>query len=127
MVLGSPSVCSPWSCRSCSCFYPGPNYGTDFKGGTEVEIAFGTPIDAGHVRSAVESAGFKGPDIVQVVDTDRPYHFLIRVQEVSAITDEEKEALRHALCFVEEGQPPPDDREVPRERARHRGEVQRRR
>ena len=30
----------------------GPNYGTDFKGGTEVEIAFLQPVDAAGVRSA---------------------------------------------------------------------------
>ncbi|HEY5145962.1 MAG TPA: protein translocase subunit SecF [Polyangiaceae bacterium] len=91
------------------CFYPGPNYGTDFKGGTEVEIAFGKALDAGGVRSAVESVGFKSPDIVQVVDANRPNHFLIRVQDVSAITDDEKGALRTALCYVEDGQAPVAD------------------
>src|SRR5450432_3273377 len=91
------------------CFYPGPNYGTDFKGGTEVEIAFGTALDAGGVRSAVESVGFKSPDIVQVVDANRPNHFLIRVQDVSAITDDEKGALRAALCYVDDGQAPVAD------------------
>jgi preprotein translocase subunit SecF len=91
------------------CFYPGPNYGTDFKGGTEVEIAFGKALDAGSVRSAVESVGFKSPDIVQVVDANRPNHFLIRVQDVSAITDDEKGALRAALCYVEDGQAPVAD------------------
>jgi preprotein translocase subunit SecF len=88
------------------CFYPGPNYGTDFRGGTEVEIAFGKPVDAGVLRSAVESVGFKTPDIVQVVDANRPYHFLIRVQDVSAINDEEKDSLRRALCYTEDPQAP---------------------
>ncbi|HSY23555.1 MAG TPA: protein translocase subunit SecF, partial [Polyangiaceae bacterium] len=67
------------------CFFPGPNYGTDFRGGTEIEMAFGTPIDAAGVRKAVEQAGFTSPDVVQVVDPNKPYHFLIRVQDVSAI------------------------------------------
>src|SRR5581483_3832408 len=83
-------------------FYPGPNYGTDFRGGTEVEIAFGSQIDTAGVRAAVEASGFQTPDVVQVVDPARPYHFLVRVQEVSAITDQEKDALRRALCFVNE-------------------------
>jgi preprotein translocase subunit SecF len=91
------------------CFVPGPVYGTDFKGGTEVEIAFGTPIDAGGVRRAVESVGFSSPDIVQVVDINRPHHFLIRVQEVSAITEAEKDTLRSALCLVEDPQAPLSD------------------
>ena len=77
---------------------PGPNYGTDFRGGTEVEIAFRKPIDAAGVRKAVEAAGFPTPDVVQVVDPNNPYHFLIRVQDVSAITDErEGRAQRGAL------------------------------
>jgi preprotein translocase subunit SecF len=91
------------------CFVPGPVYGTDFKGGTEVEIAFGSAIDAGGVRRAVESVGFSSPDIVQVVDNNHPHHFLIRVQDVSAITDVEKVALRSALCFVEDAQAPLSD------------------
>ena len=84
------------------CFYPGPNYGTDFRGGTEVEIAFTKPVDAAAVRQAVETAGFQNPDVVQVGDPNSAYHFLIRVQDVSAITDREKEALRRALCYVDE-------------------------
>jgi preprotein translocase subunit SecF len=89
--------------------YPGPNYGTDFRGGTEVEIAFDKPLDGAEVRRAVESVGFQGPDVVQVVDPNNANHFLIRVQDVSAITDKEKEALRQALCLVDYPGVPLDD------------------
>ena len=82
-------------------FYPGPNYGTDFKGGTEVEMAFLKNIDAASVRKAVEDSGFQNPDVVQVVDAHNPYHFLIRVQDVSAITDAEKDAIKRALCYID--------------------------
>ena len=82
-------------------FYPGPNYGTDFKGGTEVEIAFNQSVDAAGLRKAVEDSGFQNPDVVQVVDAHNPYHFLIRVQDVSAITDAEKDAIKRALCYVD--------------------------
>src|SRR5580700_3401674 len=84
----------------------GPNYGTDFKGGTEVEIAFLKPIDAAGVRGGVEAVGFQTPDVVQVVDANNPYHFLIRVQDVSAITEEEKSGLKRALCYVEDSGAP---------------------
>jgi len=90
-------------------FYPGPNYGTDFRGGTEVEMAFAERIDAAAVRHAVEESGFKTPDVVQVVDPNKPYHFLIRVQDVSAITDQEKDALRRALCLVDDPGAPLSD------------------
>jgi preprotein translocase subunit SecF len=91
------------------CFYPGPNYGTDFRGGTEVEIAFTKPVDAAAVRHAVESAGFQTPDVVQVVDPNNANHFLIRVQDVSAITDQEKDALRRALCYADDPASPLGD------------------
>jgi preprotein translocase subunit SecF len=91
------------------CFYPGPNYGTDFRGGTEIELAFTKPVDGAAVRHAVEKAGFQTPDVIQVVDPNNAYHFLIRVQDVSAITDEEKSALRRALCYVEEPSAPLTD------------------
>jgi preprotein translocase subunit SecF len=88
------------------CFYPGPNYGTDFKGGTEVEIAFNKPVTASSVRQGVEDSGFQTPDVVQVVDANNAYHFLIRVQDVSAITEAEKEAIKLALCYVDDPSAP---------------------
>jgi preprotein translocase subunit SecF len=87
-------------------FYPGPNYGTDFRGGTEVEIAFQKPIDAAGVRDAVRSVGFQTPDVVQVSDPHNSWHFFLRVQEVTAIDEGEKEALKKALCFVDDPQAP---------------------
>src|SRR4029077_6145765 len=35
----------------------------------------------------------------------QPYRFLIRVQDVSAITDQEKDSLRASLCYVETAPP----------------------
>ena len=91
------------------CFWPGPNYGTDFKGGTEIEIAFKKPIDPAGVRKGVEAVGFQTPDVVQIVDANNPYHFLVRIQDVSAITDEEKASLRRALCYADEPGAPMGD------------------
>jgi preprotein translocase subunit SecF len=93
------------------CFTPGPNYGTDFRGGTEVEIAFQKAVDAGTVRSAVASSGFQNPDVVQVVDAHNPWHYLIRVQDVTAITAEEQSAVKRALCYIEEPGAPLSDPE----------------
>jgi preprotein translocase subunit SecF len=77
---------------------PGPNYGTDFKGGTEVEIAFTGEVDANRVREAITRSGFASPDVVQVQDSSNAAHFLIRVQEVSALDDTKKAAIERALC-----------------------------
>ncbi len=80
-------------------FVPGPNWGTDFKGGTEVEVAFKQPVEANKVRAAVEASGFAAPDVVGVQGT--PNRFLIRVQEVSALSDDTKEKIRDVMCFSE--------------------------
>ena len=92
-----------------SLFWPGPNYGTDFRGGTEVEVAFTKPVDAAQVRSTVQSIGFTTPDVVQVVDPSNAYHFLIRVQEVSSLDDASKDALKRALCLTEDPKAPVAD------------------
>ncbi|MRG91122.1 protein translocase subunit SecF [Polyangium spumosum] len=92
-------------------FKPGPQLGTDFKGGTELEVAFLQPTDAGEIRSAVESLGFNAPDVIRVKDSgaENAHRFLIRVQEVSALSDEQKEAIRQKACVLpEDGAVSPD-------------------
>ena len=93
-----------------SMFYPGPNYGTDFRGGTEVEVAFLKPVDAAQVRTAVESSGFQTPDVVQVEDKEGRSRFLIRVQDITVLGDADKEQLRHSLCLMKEGETPDEAR-----------------
>jgi preprotein translocase subunit SecF len=89
----------------------GPNYGTDFKGGTEVELAFKRPVSAGDLRNAAHEAGFAHPDVVEVSDPNAPNKFIVRVQEVSALDDAKKAQLQAALCYQAQGAPePPADR-----------------
>jgi preprotein translocase subunit SecF len=83
--------------------HPGPRLGTDFRGGTEVEIAFKKAVDAGHVRATVQKLGFEAPDVVSVTDLQNPNHYLIRVQEVSALSEAEKHQLTEKLCLIPEG------------------------
>ena len=81
---------------------PGPNWGTDFKGGTEVEVTLDTPkaVAPADVRQAVETSGFATADVVANKST--PNRFVIRVQEVSALTDAVKTQLSSALCANDE-------------------------
>src|SRR6185503_10476856 len=88
--------------------FPTPTYGTDFKGGTEVEVAFNKSIEAGELRSAVQSIGFAAPDIVSVTDPVNRNRFLIRVQETSNLDEAKRAELRDALCFPVSGEPPAD-------------------
>ncbi len=89
---------------------PGPTLGTDFKGGTEIEVAFKTAVTAADVRGAVERTGFQSPDVVSIADPANPNRFLVRVQEVSALTDEQKAKVGERLCHAAEGQTVPEDR-----------------
>jgi preprotein translocase subunit SecF len=81
--------------------YPGPELGTDFKGGTELEVAFKSHVDDEVIRSAVNAAGFSNPDVIRVADATQPERFMIRVQEVSTIDDAAKQQIEQALCFGE--------------------------
>lgn len=80
-------------------FKPGPRLGTDFKGGTEIEVAFKKPVQDEQIRTAVEKAGFSSPDVIRINDAAKENQFLVRVQEVSSIGDEEKREIERALCF----------------------------
>jgi preprotein translocase subunit SecF len=100
-------------------FVPGPKWGTDFKGGTEIQVEFKKPVDASAVRQAVESIEdngvrqFESAEVVAVPGNTSRY--MIRVQEVSSISDEAKHNLSTKLCFVDadmpaecQGEPYPD-------------------
>ncbi len=75
--------------------------GTDFRGGTEVEVAFSGEVSADEVRRAVAAAGMSEPDVIKVDDPNAPSRWLIRVQEVSTVTEEQSDAFARAVCFAE--------------------------
>jgi preprotein translocase subunit SecF len=90
-----------------SFFYPGPKMGTDFKGGTEVEIAFTKPVNAGDIRAAAQKIGFADPEVVTVADAENANHFLVRVQEVTVLSEHDKDGIRARMCLVpEDGKAP---------------------
>jgi preprotein translocase subunit SecF len=84
-------------------FYPGPNLGTDFVGGTEIEVQFNAPVPAEKVRGALETIGLKDADVVEVHagpssggDVDR---YIIRVAEVSNVSEDAVHAVEQRLCL----------------------------
>jgi len=77
-----------------SLFYPGPNYGIDFAGGTEVQLAFNGDTSSGEVRKALEDAGYSRPDVISVEGS--PNEYIIRVSEVSSLPQEQIEKIREA-------------------------------
>jgi len=89
---------------------PGPKLGTDFKGGTEVEVAFTGPVTAADVRGALGRSGHEGADVVAINDAGKTNQYLIRVQEVTVLTEAQKQTIRDAMCFAAEGAQLPEDR-----------------
>jgi preprotein translocase subunit SecF len=84
-------------------FYPGPHLGTDFVGGTEIEVAFNAPVEADKVRGALESIGLKDADVVEVrtaqtagAVVDR---YIIRVSQVSTISEATQSQAEQKLCL----------------------------
>jgi preprotein translocase subunit SecF len=81
--------------------YPGPVLGTDFRGGTEVEVAFPKPVRAEEIRKAVTGAGLSSPEVITVQDPKNPYRFIIKVQEVTTISPEKQAEIERILCYGE--------------------------
>lgn len=80
-------------------FKPGPALGTDFVGGTEVEVAFEKPVSPAQIRKAVQAADFSAPDVIRVEDEKNALRYLIRVQEVSTIPEAVQGEIKKRLCF----------------------------
>jgi preprotein translocase subunit SecF len=75
-----------------------PKLGTDFVGGTEVEIAFKKAVEPSAIRQAVEDTGFSTPTVIKVDDAKNPHRYLVRVHEVSTIAPEKQAEIERALC-----------------------------
>jgi preprotein translocase subunit SecF len=71
-----------------SFYWPGPNWGIDFKGGTEIRVRFAQTADIGQVRAAVDSLNL-GEGQIQSLKPEvgesfkENQDFLIRVQLLS--------------------------------------------
>lgn len=81
-----------------SLFFPGPKYGIDFAGGTELQVAFTGDTAPGEIRDALEKLSYERPDVVSVEGS--PNEYIIRVREVSSLAEERiaeiEEGLRQA-------------------------------
>jgi preprotein translocase subunit SecF len=82
-------------------FMSGAKLGTDFVGGTELEVAFKQSVTTEQIRQSVAAAGFSTPDVVKVEDDKNPHRYLIRAHEVSIIPDAVKRKIERRLCLGE--------------------------
>lgn len=82
-------------------FYPGPKLGTDFVGGTEIEVAFKQDVAADKVRDALDSVGLHETDVVEVRSGSGQHvdRYIIRVPEVSSISEDAQRGAERQLCL----------------------------
>jgi preprotein translocase subunit SecF len=64
-------------------FFPGPNYGIDFSGGTELELELKSTVSSEQLRKTVEDLGYHRPDVIAVGGNANRY--ILRIQEVSSL------------------------------------------
>jgi len=90
----------------------GLNFGTDFRGGTEIELAFKKEVDSGVIMKSAKDNHFSEPQVIHVEDKEKPFRYMLRVQEVTAIDDSMLVDIHDALCYAskEPGQDLPEDR-----------------
>lgn len=76
--------------------YPGPNYGIDFTGGTQVELEFSDDIQIEEVRASLEAIDIPGDAVQEVGGTDRNV-YKIRIQDAGFGVTGLQEQLTSAL------------------------------
>jgi preprotein translocase subunit SecF len=76
-------------------FTIGPKFGIDFMGGTEIQVAFKHKASSAQVRETLAALGFPGSEVVTFGAHESEY--LIRLQTISPVTDEQAQAARAAF------------------------------
>jgi preprotein translocase subunit SecF len=77
-------------------FYPGPNFGTDFVGGTEIQVGFRGRVSSDELRTVMrERLGYETAEVVAMVGRQNEY--LIRVRDFSAIDAEQRRTIQRVV------------------------------
>jgi preprotein translocase subunit SecF len=79
-----------------SLIWPGPRFGIDFKGGTEVELQMKQGVTSGELRDAVLSLGFGSPDVIAVQGAEN--RFILRLEQISSVPQAQLDKARQGLA-----------------------------
>ncbi len=74
---------------------PGPRYGIDFLGGTELTVQFDGPVSTSVLRQSLERMGHEHPEVVP--STSRANEYIVRVEKTSALSDQARDSIRTRL------------------------------
>ena len=83
-------------------WFPGPRFGIDFKGGTEVELLCKGDVSSGELREAAKSLGFGTPDVIAVQGIKNRY--ILRLEQISSLAPEQVEKAKQQLAGVAGGE-----------------------
>lgn len=73
---------------------PGPRFGIDFLGGTELTVRFSGPVEPDALRSALEHQGHERPEVVRVPNSNE---YIIRVERTSALSPRERDGIKRRV------------------------------
>jgi preprotein translocase subunit SecF len=75
------------------------NLGVEFTGGSEIIARFARNVDANQIRTALEAAGYQGPDVFKFYGAPGQDHndFMIRMGAVTPLTSEQRAKAEAAL------------------------------
>jgi preprotein translocase subunit SecF len=76
---------------------PGPRYGIDFLGGTELTVQFNGPVSTDDIRTALERMGNERPEVVPTQSAARPNEYIIRVEKTSSLSNVERDNIRREV------------------------------
>ncbi len=89
-----------------SFIWPGPNWGIDFVGGTEIQVRFDKEIKVGELRSEINSLGLGDVQIQRLGDVGEAAQgepdFLIRVERLEAEEEAEDIPQKRVSSMIEE-------------------------
>ena len=84
-----------------SLFAIGPNFGIDFRGGTDIILSFDKDVSSEDVRKAANDAGLTAPS-VQRFGAEDENRFLVQTRDVSVVDKERTDKLGEKLATIGE-------------------------
>ena len=78
-------------------FVPGPNYGIDFAGGTNIIARFSEEMDDAAVRDSLALVGFEDASVVRFGDGTDHSQLLMQTRAVSALNEESRNQISAAI------------------------------
>lgn len=73
--------------------YPGPNYGIDFVGGSNIVATFTEPQTDESIRQAMVDAGIRDASVVKFGETE----YIIQTRSISTVSDEQRAQVESAI------------------------------